>query len=148
MSAEKKLSQEELEKLYKEIMEEIDYIWRCYFQNDQNGIARQKEIVRKIDEHPEVLRVKKSNWSYRTIGIQAVGYGLFYVTMRALQDDEACMLRDWYNDNTYDTIKKHTGFREWVVNSQEYKDLVARLESEVATFDEYDDMSEYDSIME
>ncbi len=146
--SEVELSGKELEKLRIKI---IDAMYNMDYENSQDtpkGVAKQKEIIEKINEHPEVLRVQTKRWGHRTIGISAVWFGSFYVAMRALEDAEACELQDDDGDDVYQYIKNNNSFRERMVNSQEYKDLVARLESEVAEFDEYEDMSEYDSIME
>ncbi len=159
MSTEKKLSQEELIKLYEEILDEISNIAVTEMQNTPEGVARQKEIIEKINEHPEVLRVHTRDWSYVTIGIDAVMHQLFYVTMRALEDVEACVLKSTSGRSTYDHIKSNDNFRNRIVNSWQYKRLIERLEARLAgeeeseyddddLFDEDENIDKYDSIME
>lgn len=153
-----KLSEVGLEILYDEIMAEIHDIW---MYNKQKGLIRQKEIINKINAHPEILRMRTRDWGYRTIGMQTAMFNLFYVTMRALQDGEACVLKNERNKNIYDTIKIYTNFRDQIVNSWQYERLVTKKEESLTSrkepqyndddlFNEYEyaDMDQYDSIVE
>ncbi len=153
------MTQEKLEKLYDEILEDMWIIYNAHSQNTPDGIARQKAIIKKINKHPEVLRVQTNKWGNDTIGIYAVNRKLFYVTMRVLQDGEACLLKDMLEKNVYDYIKTSEDFRDRIVNSWQYKRLVKRLEARLAgkeepeyddddLFDEDENADEYDSIME
>ncbi len=138
------MNTEELEKLYDKIMRLIN----CYnpYADALGAKAKQRAIIKKIDECPEVLRVQSRDWGYRTIGIQAAKFKLLYVTMRALQDAEACALRNKWGDDIFDTIKLSDDFYENVVNSPEHKELIKNLENDLATAVVTGD--EYDSIME
>lgn len=141
------MSREELEELYNEILTEMRDLWVRKNQDTPEGVAKQKEIIRKINEHPEVLRIHSQKMFDDTIGTRAASYWLFYVTIRALEDNKAHEFRDKWGNNIFDLIKIFDTFRAQIINSQEYKDLVARLKSQVAEFDD-EDMAEYDSIME
>ncbi len=153
------LSKKELEILYNKIIYQMCNIEKI--QDTPKGIAMQKEIIRKIDEHPEVLRVQTGDLRYKTIGIYAAINEFFYITMRALQDTEACELRAGpKKQNIYELIKRNKKFQERIVNSWQYARLVKRLEARLAGEeephyndddlfdDEYEDMDQYDSIME
>lgn len=123
------MNTEELEKLYDKIMNLI-HSYNPY-ADTLGAKAKQKAIIKKIDEHPEVLRVQTKKWGYRTIGIQAVMDKLFYVTMRALQDAEACALRNKWGNDIFDNIKLSDDFYENIVNSPEYQDLEAMQNTQV-----------------
>lgn len=149
---EKELTREKSEKLYDKIMNEMQKFCWLGVRDTAEGIAKQKAIVKKINKHPEVLRVRMKEWYNKTIGIYAAENRVFHVTVRVLEDVNACMLKDDNNTNTYDTIKKDHDICTQVVNSREYRGLVGRLEKELnmdtTTNDEYEGMSEYDSIVE
>ncbi len=154
MSEEKKLSEEELEGLYEEIMTEMDDIRNKKIQDTPEGVARQKAIIGKIDAHPEVLMKQTAPWHFRTIGIFSVAYGLFDITIRALRETPKYDLTDEWDNTIYDEIRQHGAYRDRIVNSAEYQEIVDRLERQVAECertddsDNVDDMDQYDSIME
>ncbi len=160
------LRKKELMKLYNDIINEMKDIFDNDLADTSEGVARQRAIIGKIDAHPEVLRVQTEDWAYYTIGICAALDRLFYVTMRALEDVEACMLKDDSNENIYGAIKCEEKLQKRIVNSWQYKRLIAKQEESLISgeepqyddddlfgedecFDDKDeDMSEYDSIME
>ncbi len=153
------MDEKKLKKLYSQIMDDMANIKNNSMQDTPEGMARQKAIIEKIDEHPEVLRVQTKRWSHYTIGMAAACYNLFYVTMRALEDWEACMLMSSGDRTTYDYIKLHWDFRERIANSWQYKRLIAKQEEALTSgeepqyddddlFDKDENADEYDSIME
>lgn len=155
MSEEKKLSAEELEELYEEIMNEMNDIRNANAQDTPEGVARQKAIIGKIDAHPEVLMKQTAHWNFRTIGIFAALWGLFYITIRALRETPTYDCEDEWEDTIYTIIKRNDQYRDRIVNSAEYKEIIARLENQVKECERTndsdsvdEDMSEYDSIME
>lgn len=146
-----KLDKKELEELYEEIMTEMhDIVYKNSGMTDLS--ARREEIIRKIDAHPEVLRVQTNKWRNQTIGICAAYHEFFDIVMRTLRDIKASELRDDKGYDIYDEIKDSINLSGQIVNSDEYKELVKKLQDEldiaVVIDDEDEDMDQYDSIME
>ncbi len=140
--------------LYDEIVSEMLYIHQNGIHDRPEGVARQKEIVKKIDEHPEILNYQDPEHN-STIGITAARCRLLHVVIRVMSDLNASKLKDKYGADVFTRTKENRDFTEQVVNSKEYKDLVKKLEKKLAKLtkppiinDKYEDMSKYDSIME
>ncbi len=157
-----KLNKKELRTLYSGIMDQMFYLRRHNMQDTKEGKTWQKQmIISIIDAYPELLHIQAKIKNNQTIGIRAACYELFYVTMRALEDAEACLLKDDDNNTIFDKLKGRDAFCERVINSQEYERLIEKLEARLAgkeepkyddvygvVNDRYDDLSEYDSIID
>lgn len=156
----KKLNKKELIILYVDIMDQMYYLYRHNMLDTKEGKVWQKHIVSRIDAYPEVLHIQTKSKNNKTIGMRAVSYGLFYVTMRAIEDVKACMLKDDDKETIFDKLKGRDAFRNRVINSQEYERLIERLEARLAgkeepkyeyehgvINDKYDDFTKYDTII-